>query len=183
MRKEILMELGLEDVPSVKVPEHLVKALKEFSFSNKRFLVLWGPAGTYKTTAVKKFLYALAKSKLSEKGMVSEYDCKFVRFADLMKIWQEGEEALHKTKILAIDDLIFSGYPDVFWLKIFGLIDYRYTKDCKTIITTNHDLRFFLEGEVSLRQRISSRLCDENLSMLVLSASNYRTPNQGGISW
>jgi len=184
MRREVLVKLGLEDIPPVRVPEGLVRSLKEFYFSSKRFLVLWGPAGTYKTTGVKKLLYAIAERKLSKKGKVDEYDCKFVRFADLMNIWQEDEEVLHKTKILAVDDLIFSGCSDAFWLKFFGLIDYRYTKECKTIITTNHDVRVFLEGEVSLRQRISSRLCDENLSMLVLSASTYRTPHQkGGFSW
>jgi len=181
--QEILTKLGLEDIPSVEVPQSLSRAIKEFMLSNKRFLVLYGPTGTFKTTAVKKFLYAYAKDKLSKNGKVSVYDCMFVRFVDLPRVWQEDEEALHRTKLLAIDDLVLSGFPDSFWVKLFSLIDHRYTKDLKTIITTNHDLSHFLQGEVNFHQRIASRLCDENLSMLVPSETNYRNPRQTHSSW
>jgi DNA replication protein len=181
--QEILTKLGLEDIPPVEVPKSLSQALREFKLSNKRFLVLYGPTGTFKTTTVKKFLKAYAENKLSKKGKVSVYDCMFVRFVDLPNVWQEDEEVLHKTKLLAIDDLVFSGFPDSFWIKFFGLIDYRYTKPCKTIITTNHNLTQFLEGEINLYQRIASRLCDENLSMLVFAKASYRTPNQSSGSW
>jgi len=58
------------------------------------------------------------------------------------------------------------------WVKLFSLINHRYTKEFKTIITTNHDLKGFLSGEVSFHQRIAARLCDENLSMLVLSSAS-----------
>ncbi len=170
--QEILTQLGLEDIPPVKVPKSLSQALKEFMPSNKRFLVLYGPTGTFKTSTVKQFLYAYAKNKLLKYGEVSVYDCMFVRFVDLPKVWQEDEEALHRTKLLAIDDLVFSGLSDDFWLKLFSLIDYRYIKPCKTIITTTHDLKRLLEGEVSFFQRIAGRLCDENLSMLVLSSAS-----------
>jgi len=170
--QEILAQLGLEDIPPVKVPKSLSQALKEFLLSNKRFLVIYGPTGTFKTSTVKQFLYAYAKNKLLKYGEVSVYDCMFVRFVDLPKVWQEDEEALHRTKLLAIDDLVFSGLSDDFWLKLFSLIDYRYTKPCKTIITTTHDLKRLLEGEVSFQQKIAARLCDENLSMLVLSSAS-----------
>ncbi len=176
--QEILAQLGLEDIPPVEVPKNLSQAIKEFMSSNKRFLVLYGPTGTFKTTAVKKFLYAYAKNKLLKNGEVSVFDCMFVRFVDLPKVWQEDEEALYRTNLLAIDDLVFSGFSEGFWIKLFSLIDHRYTKDLKTIITTNHDLTRFLEGEVNFYQRIASRLCDENLSMLVLSGTNYRKPRQ-----
>jgi len=170
--QEILTKLGLEDIPPVKVPKRLSQALKEFMLSNKRFLVLYGPTGTFKTTAVKQFLYAYAKSKLLKSGEVSVYDCLFVRFVDLPSLWHEDEEVLFKTKLLVIDDLVLSGFPDSFFIKLFSLIDHRYTKDLKTIITTNHDLKGFLSGEVNFYQRIASRLCDENLSMLVLSSAS-----------
>jgi DNA replication protein DnaC len=176
--QEILTQLGLEDIPPVEVPKNLSQAIKEFMLSNKRFLVIYGPTGTFKTSAVKKFLYAYAKNKFVKNGEVSAYDCMFVRFVDLPKVWQEDEEVLHKTKLLAIDDLVLSGFPDSFWVKLFSLIDYRYTKPCKTIITTNHTLTHFLQGEVNFFQRIASRLCDENLSMLVLSETSYRNPNK-----
>jgi DNA replication protein DnaC len=176
--QEILTKLGLEDIPPVEVPKNLLQAIKEFLLSNKRFLVLYGPTGTFKTSAVKKFLYAYAKDKLLKYGKISVYDCMFVKFVDLPKVWQEDEEALHKTKLLAIDDLVLSGFSDSFWIKLFSLIDYRYTKPLKTIITTNHDLKQFLSGEVNFHQRIASRLCDENLSMLVLSETSYRNPRQ-----
>jgi DNA replication protein DnaC len=176
--RDILAQLGLEDIPPVEVPEKLSQALKEFMLSNKRFLVLYGPTGTFKTSAVKKFLYAYAKDKLLKYGKVSVYDCMFVRFVDLPKVWQEDEEVLYRTNLLAIDDLVFSGFSDNFWIKLFSLIDHRYTKDLKTIITTNHDLTRFLEGEVNFYQRIASRLCDENLSMRVPSETNYRNPRQ-----
>jgi len=81
--QEILTKLGLEDIPSVEVPQSLSRAIKEFMLSNKRFLVLYGPTGTFKTSAVKRFLYAYAKDKLSKNGKVSVYDCMFVRFVDL----------------------------------------------------------------------------------------------------
>ncbi len=176
--QEILAQLGLEDIPPVEVPKNLSQAIKKFMSSNKRFLVIYGPTGTFKTTAVKKYLYAYAKNKLVKYGKVSVFDCMFVRFVDLPKVWQEDEEALYRTKLLAIDDLVFSGFSEGFWIKLFSLIDHRYTKDRKTIITTNHDLTHFLEGEVSFYQRIASRLCDENLSTLVLSGTNYRNPRQ-----
>jgi DNA replication protein DnaC len=192
--QEILTQLGLEDIPPVKVPESLSRAIKEFLRSDKRFLVLYGPTGTFKTTAVKKSLKAYAKSKLLKNGKVSVYDCMFVRFVDLPNVWQEDEvsvydcmfvrsvdppnvwqeyeEVFYRTKLLAIDDLVLSGFPDSFWMNLFSLIDYRYTKNLKTIITTNHDLKCFLEGEVNFYQRIASRLCDKNLSMLVLSSAS-----------
>jgi DNA replication protein DnaC len=176
--QEILTRLGLEDIPPVEVPKSLSQALKEFMHSNKRFLVLYGPTGTFKTSAVKQFLYAYAKNKLLKYGKVSVYDCMFVRFVDLPKVWQEDEDALHRTKLLAIDDLVLSGFSESFFIKLFSLIDHRYTKDCKTIITTNHDLKHFLEGQVNFFLRIASRLCDENLSMLVLSETSYRNPNK-----
>jgi DNA replication protein DnaC len=177
--QEILTKLGLEDVPPVKVPERLSREIKEFLLSNKRFLVLYGPTGTFKTSAVKKFLYAYAKNKLLKNGKITVHDCLFVRFVDLPQLWQEDEEILYRTKLLAIDDLVFSGSPDSFWMKLFSLIDHRYTKPCKTIITTNHDLKGFLQGGVSFQQRIASRLCDENLSTLVLTETGYRNPSRG----
>jgi DNA replication protein DnaC len=170
--QEILAQLGLEDIPPVKVPKSLSQAIKEFMLSNKRFLVLYGPTGTFKTSAVKQFLYAYAKDKLLKYGKVSVYDCMFVRFVDLPKVWHEDEEVLHRTNLLAIDDLVLSGLPDSFWLKLFALIDYRYTKPCKTIVTTTHELKRLLEGEVSFQQKIAARLCDESLSMLVLSSAS-----------
>jgi DNA replication protein DnaC len=176
--EKILTELGLENVPEINVPDQLMLALQEFGLSHKRFLVLWGPAGTYKTTAVKQYLKALAEKKYTQNGRVRWYDITFVRFVDMPKLWQEEEESFHRTQILAIDDLVLSGFPDGFWVKLFSLIDYRYTQPCKTIITTNHDLKRFLEGEVNFQQRIASRLCDENLSMLVSSKVSYRTPNK-----
>jgi DNA replication protein DnaC len=176
--QEILTELGLEDVPEIQVPQQLISALKEFIHSNKRFLVLYGPTGTFKTTAVKQYLKALAEKKYAQKGRVRSYDIKFVRFVDMPNLWQEDEEVFYKTKLLAIDDLVLSGFPDSFWVKLFSLIDHRYTKPLKTIITTNHNLKSFLQGEVNFQQRIASRLCDENLSMLVLSSTNYRNPNK-----
>jgi len=176
--QEILIKLGLEDIPPVEVPKRLSQAIKEFMLSHKRFLVVYGPTGTFKTTAVKKSLYAYAKKKFSKNGKVSVHDCLFVSFVDLPKAWQEDEEILYKTKLLAIDDLVLSGFPDSFWIKLFSLINHRYTKDLKTIITTNHDLKHFLSGEVNFYQRIASRLCDENLSMLVLSETSYRNPRQ-----
>jgi len=147
--QEILTKLGLEDIPPVEVPERLSQALKEFNLSNKRFLVLYGPTGTFKTTAVKKFLKALAEEKYAENKKVGCYDIKFVDFVDMPKLWQEEEEVFYKTKLLAIDDLVFSGFSDNFWVKLFALINYRYTKDLKTIITTNHNLTQFLQGEVN----------------------------------
>ncbi|MFZ8786858.1 hypothetical protein [Thermocrinis sp.] len=181
--QEVLTKLGLEDIPPVEVPESLSRAIKEFIMSNKRFLVLYGPTGTFKTTAVKKYLYAYAKDKLLKYGEVSVYDCMFVRFVDLPKVWQEEEEVLYRTKLLAIDDLVLSGFSDRFFVKLFSLIDHRYTKDLKTIITTNHNLSHFLQGEVNFHQRIASRLCDENLSMLVPSETSYRNPRQKPSSW
>ncbi len=183
--QEILTELGLGDVPEIKVPDKLISALKEFGRSHERFLVLWGPPGTYKTTAVKQYLKALAEKKYAKKGRVRSYDIKFVDFVDMPKLWEEDEEVFYRTKILAIDDLVLSGFPDSFWIKLFSLINHRYTnhrytKPLKTIITTNHDLTDFLKGEVSFQQRIASRLCDENLSKLVCSKANYRTPNKPG---
>ncbi len=179
--REILAQLGLEDIPPVEVPKNLSQAIKEFVLSNKRFLVLYGPTGTFKTTAVKKFLKALAEEKYAKNGKVGCYDIRFVRFVDMPKLWQEEEEVFYKTKLLAIDDLVLSDFPDNFWLELFSLIDYRYTKDFKTIITTTHDLKrllevyylkSLLEGEVSFQQKIAARLCDENLSMLVLSSAS-----------
>jgi len=181
--QEILTKLGLEDIPPVKVPKKLSQALKEFILSDKRFLVLYGPTGTFKTSTVKHFLYAYAKDKLLKYGKVSVYDCMLVRFVDLPKVWHEDEEALYKTQLLAIDDLVLSGFSENFFLKLFSLIDYRYTKPLKTIITTNHDLKGFLSGEVNFYQRIASRLCDENLSMLVPSSASYRNPRQTPSSW
>ena len=176
--QEVLTKLGLEDIPPVEVPKNLSQKIKEFIMFSKRFLVVYGPTGTFKTTSVKQFLYAYAKDKLLKYGKISVYDCLFVRFVDLPKVWQEDEEVLYRTKLLAIDDLVFSGFPDSFWIKLFSLIDHRYTKDLKTIITTNHDLKHFLSGEVNFYQRIAGRLCDENLSMLVLSETDYRNPNK-----
>jgi DNA replication protein DnaC len=181
--QEILTQLGLEDIPPVEVPERLSQALKEFILSNKRFLVIYGPTGTFKTTAVKKSLKALAEEKYAENGKVGCYDIRFVDFVDMPKLWQEEEKVFYRTKLLAIDDLVFSGFPDSFWIKLFSLINHRYTKDLKTIITTNHNLTHFLQGEVNFYQRIASRLCDENLSMLVLSETNYRNPRQNPSSW
>jgi len=176
--QEVLTKLGLEDIPPVRVPKSLSQALKEFMLADKRFLVIYGPTGTFKTTAVKQFLYSYARNKFLKNGEVSVHDCLFVRFTDLPQLWQEDEEILFKTKLLAIDDLVMSGFPDSFFLKLFSLIDHRYTKALKTIVTTNHDLKRFLEGEVNFYQRIASRLCDENLSMLVLSETSYRNPNK-----
>jgi len=176
--QEILTKLGLEDIPPVEVPKNLSQALKEFRLSNKRFLVLYGPTGTFKTSAVKKFLKALAERRYAKNGRVGSHDIKFVRFVDMPILWQEDEEVFYRTNLLAIDDLVLSGFPDSFWVKLFSLIDHRYTKDLKTIITTNHNLKSFLEGEVNFYQRIASRLCDENLSMLVLSQTSYRNPNK-----
>jgi DNA replication protein DnaC len=176
--REILTELGLEDIPPVEVPENLSQALKEFMLSNKRFLVIYGPTGTFKTSAVKKFLKALAEKRYAKKGKVGSYYIRFVRFVDMPTLWQEDEEVFYKTKLLAIDDLVLSGFPESFWIKLFSLIDHRYTKALKTIFTTNHNLTHFLQGEVNFYQRIASRLCDENLSMLVLSETNYRNPRQ-----
>jgi DNA replication protein DnaC len=170
--QEILTKLGIEDIPPVEVPEKLSQALKEFMLSNKRFLVIYGPTGTFKTSAVKKFLKALAERRYAKNGKVGCYDIKFVDFVDMPKLWQEYEEVFYRTKLLAIDDLVFSGLPDSFWLKLFALIDYRYTKPCKTIVTTTHELKRLLEGEVSFQQKIAARLCDESLSMLVLSSAS-----------
>jgi DNA replication protein DnaC len=177
---DILVKIGLEDIPPVRVPESLTQKLKEFGHSKKRFLVLWGPTGTFKTTAVKRFLYNYAKSRMLKNGRTGAYDGMFVRFANFPKVWQdqENEEYLHNTKLLIIDDLVFSGFPESVWLKLFELIDYRYTKPCKTIITTNHDLKHFLSGEINFYQRIASRLCDENLSMEVLSEVSFRNPSK-----
>ena len=176
--QEILAQLGLEDIPPVEVPKNLPQAIREFMLSNKRFLVVFGPTGTFKTSAVKQFLYAYAKNKHLKYGKVSVYDCMFVIFVDLPKVWNEDEEAIYRTKLLAIDDLVLSGFHENFWIKLFSLIDHRYTKPLKTIITTNHNLTYFLEGEVNFYQRIASRLCDENLGMLVLSEVSYRNPNK-----
>jgi len=181
--KEILAELGLEDVPKIQVPQDIISALKEFELSHRRFLVLWGPPGTYKTTAVKQYLKALAKKKCAQNGKVGSYDIKFVNFVDMPQLWQEDEEVFYKTKLLAIDDLVLSGFHESFWVKLFSLLNHRYTKPLKTIITTNHDLKRFLEGEVNFHQRIASRLCDENLSMLVSSKASYRTPNKNSVKW
>jgi hypothetical protein len=182
--EEILTELGLGNVPEIKVPDRLMSALEEFGLSYKRFLVLWGPPGTYKTTAVKQYLKALAEEIYTQKGRVRWYDITFVRFVDMPKLWKEEEEVFYRTQILAIDDLVFSSdLPAGFLMKLFSLIDYRYTQPCKTIITTNHDLKPLLQGEVSFQQRIASRLCDENLSMLVFSKVSYRTPNKESIKW
>ncbi len=184
--QKILTELGLEDVPEIKVPDKLISDLKEFELSHERFLVLWGPPGTYKTTAVKQFLKALAEKKYAKSGRVGYTDIKFVDFVDMPKLWEEEEEVFYRTKILAIDDLVLSGFPDSFWIKLFSLINHRYTKPLKTIITTNHDLTDFLKGGISFQQRIASRLCDENLSRRVSSRASYRTPNKPGgdsIKW
>ncbi len=171
--QEILTELGLEDVPEIKVPDRLISALKEFELSHERFLVLWGPPGTYKTTAVKQYLKALAEKKYAQSGKVRSYNIRFVRFVDMPKIWKEEEEIFYRTELLAIDDLVLSpDLPGKFLMELFSLIDYRYTKPLKTIITTNHDLKRLLEGEVSFQQKIAARLCDENLSMLVLSSAS-----------
>jgi DNA replication protein DnaC len=179
--EEILIDLGLENVPEIKVPERLISALKEFELSHERFLVLWGPPGTYKTTAVKQFLKALAEKKYAQSGKVRSYDIRFVRFVDMPKIWKEEEEVFYRTKLLAIDDLVLSpDLPGNFLMELFSLIDYRYTQPCKTIITTNHDLTNFLNGEVSFQQRIASRLCDANLSKQVFSKVSYRTPHKPG---
>jgi len=182
--EKILTELGLKDVPEIKVPDQLILTLKEFGLSHKRFLVLWGPPGTYKTTAVKRYLKALAKKMYAREGRVGYDDITFVRFVDMPKLWQEEEEVFYKTKLLVIDDLVFSSdLPKGFLMEFFSLIDYRYTNPSKTIITTNHDLKPLLQGEVSFQQRIASRLCDENLSELVSSKANYRTPNKNSIKW
>ncbi len=179
--QEILTELGLENVPEIKVPDKLLSALKEFGRSHERFLVLWGPPGTYKTTAVKQYLKALAKKKYAKNGKVRSYHIKFVRFVDMPNLWQEEEEIFYRTKLLAIDDLVLSpNLPESFLMKLFSLIDYRYTNPLKTIITTNHDLTELLKGEVSFQQRIASRLCDANLSRRVFSKVSYRTPNKPG---
>ncbi len=179
--QKILTELGLEDVPEIKVPDKLISDLKEFELSHERFLVLWGPPGTYKTTAVKQFLKALAQKIYSQCGRVRSYDIKFVDFVDMPDLWQEEKEVFYKTKLLAIDDLVLSPtLPERFLRKLFSLINHRYTKPLKTIITTNHDLTDFLKGEVSFQQRIASRLCDENLSRRVSSRASYRTPNKPG---
>jgi len=179
--EEILIELGLRNVPEINVPDQLMLALEEFELSHERFLVLWGPPGTYKTTAVKQYLKALAQKMYAQKGKVRWYDITFVRFVDMHKLWKMEEEVFQRTQILAIDDLVLSGFPDSFWVEFFSLIDYRYTQPCKTIITTNHDLKPFLQGEVSFQQRIASRLCDENLSRLVFSKVSYRTPNKDSV--
>jgi DNA replication protein DnaC len=181
--KKILAELGLEDVPKIQVPQDLISALQKFELSHERFLVLWGPPGTYKTTAVKQYLKALAKKKYAQNGKVGSYDIKFVNFVDMPQLWQEDEEVFYRTKLLAIDDLVLSGFHESFWVKLFSLLNHRYTKPLKTIITTNHDLKRFLEGEVNFHQRIASRLCDENLSMLVSSKVSYRTPNKNSVKW
>jgi len=177
--QEILTELGLENVPEIKVPDKLISYLKEFGRSHERFLVLWGPPGTYKTTAVKQYLKALAEKKYSQSGKVRSYNIKFVRFVDMFEIWKEEEEIFYRTELLAIDDLVLSpALPERFLIKLFSLIDYRYINPLKTIITSNHDLTDFLKGGISFQQRIASRLCDENLSKLVLSKASYRTPNK-----
>jgi len=185
--QHILTELGLEVVPEIKVPDGLISALQEFELSHERFLVLWGPPGTYKTTAVKQFLKALAEKKYAQSGKVRWYDITFVRFVDMPKLWKEEEEFFYRTKILAIDDLVLSpNLPGWFFVELFSLIDYRYTNPLKTIITTNHDLTSLLEGEVSFQQRIAGRLCDENLSKRVFSKVSYRTPNKpngGSVRW
>ncbi len=179
--EKILIELGLEDVPEIKVPERLISALKEFELSHERFLVLWGPPGTYKTTAVKQYLKALAEKKYAQNGKVRSYDIKFVRFVDMPKIWKKEEEVFYRTEILAIDDLVLSpDLPGKFLMELFSLIDHRYTKPRKTIITTNHDLTSLLKGEISFQQRIASRLCDANLSKRVFTKVSYRTPNKPG---
>jgi len=185
--QEILTELGLENVPEIKVPDQLTSAFEEFELSHERFLVLWGPPGTYKTTAVKQYLKALAQKIYAQKGRVRWDDITFVRFVDMPKIWKEEEEILYKTKILAIDDLVLApDLPGKFLMELFSLIDYRYTHPLKTIITTNHDLTSLLEGGVSFQQRIASRLCDANLSKRVFTKISYRTPNKpegGSVRW
>jgi len=185
--QHMLTELGLEVVPEIKVPDQLMLALQEFEMSHERFLVLWGPPGTYKTTAVKQYLKALAEKKYAQSGKVGWYDITFVRFVDMPKLWKEEEEVFYKTKILAIDDLVLTpNLPERFLIELFALIDHRYTHNLKTIITTNHDLSHFLQGEVNFQQRIASRLCDANLSRLVSSKVSYRTPNrpsENSIRW
>jgi DNA replication protein DnaC len=182
--EEILAELGLGTVPEIKVPDQLMSALQEFELSHERFLVIWGPPGTYKTTAVKQFLKALAEKKYAQSGKVRSYDIKFVRFVDMPKLWREEEEVFYRTKLLAIDDLVFSSdLPAGFLMELFSLIDYRYTNSYKTIITTNHDLKPLLQGEVNFQQRIASRLCDETLSRLVSSKVSYRNPNKKSVRW
>jgi len=177
--QHILAELGLEVVPEIKVPDKLMLALKEFELSHERFLVLWGPPGTYKTTAVKQYLKALAEKKYARNEKVGVYDLKFVRFVDMPRLWKEEEEFFYRTQILAIDDLVLSpDLPGKFLMKLFSLIDYRYTHPRKTIITTNHDLTSLLKGEVSFQQRIAGRLCDANLSKRVSTKISYRTPNE-----
>ena len=182
--QEILIELGLEVVPEIKVPDELISALKEFELSHERFLVLWGPPGTYKTTAVKQYLKALAEKKYAQNGKVRSYNIRFVDFVDMPKLWKEEEEIFYRTEILAIDDLVLSpDLPGKFLMKLFSLINYRYTHPRKTIITTNHDLTNLLKGEVSFQQRIASRLCDANLSNLVFSKVSYRNPNKKSVRW
>lgn len=172
---------GIESVPPVQVPQQLQRVLLDFLSSERVFLTLWGPPGTYKTTGAKKLLIAYVEKK----GEVSPWYGYFVRFADIEKALEEEEtcEIMKGTRLLIVDDLIFEGYPERVWLKFFNIIDIRYSFLRKTVITTNHDVRTFTYGGVSLKQRIASRLCDINLGVVYEVKNSYRNPKGGGAEW
>lgn len=151
--------------------------LYEWISSRSRGLILYGPLGTGKTTAIKA-LFSLAQSyyKWGE-AIFSSSRAYYEKFADSTGN-SEVINSYRRAKLLCLDDVgnepdkcLLFGTP---YQPIQDLLCYRYDAQKTTIISTNLD-------DEGLLQRYGPRLYDrfiETYDRILVSGENFRQNNR-----
>lgn len=171
--------------PAVDLPEDLENLYKEFLASDKAFLIIHGPVGTYKT----RMMLRLTQKSFYEhikKGIYPSFkEMFYVSWVSLLTLYHtqetQAKEVYAKaieTNLLFVDDFL-AGFDSEFFVSLgFLLVSERYTPSKKTVITTNSDLkalRMSAEGDLL---RLTDRLLDKDLSLFYKTqGKSVRTSN------
>jgi len=171
--------------PAVDLPEDLENLYKDFLSSDKAFLIIHGPVGTYKTRMMLRFTQRSFYEYI-KKGVYPSFEEMFyVSWTSLLALYHtqeaQAKEAYAKaiaTNLLFLDDFL-AGFDSEFFVSLgFLLVSERYTPSKKTVITTNSDLkalRMSAEGDLL---RLTDRLLDKDLSLFYKTqGKSLRTAN------
>lgn len=153
-------------------PKALALEFLAASVDNARFLVLFGKTGTGKTVAACLVLSEILR-RIDASSRPSGGDAQrvppglFVRANTLARLSaydaadREWLESAIRTPCLVLDDLGSEAANDIFKAQLYELLDRRYARSRRTIITSNLDKATFAKR---YGERISDRLREKGMS-------------------